>query len=88
MPYITEEMFPLLRELVDDVVLVEEPAIRRSMRALVLDNKLVVEASGAITVAAALEVRQERASDGDRLVCVLSGGSVDGQVLAELLEGS
>ncbi len=80
-PYITDEMYPLLRTLVDEVRLVEEPAIRDAIRSLALDNKVVVEPAGAITVAAAL-------ADPDRrgpAVCVLSGGSIDPELLAACL---
>ena len=72
-PYCTEELFPLLEDLVDDVVLVEDDATRRAMASLLWDNKLLVEPSGAIGLAAALQ----QGSTAGASVCVLSGGSVD-----------
>jgi threonine dehydratase len=77
-PYITEEMFPLLRSLVDTVELVDDQAVRAAMRLLLYDNKLLVEPSGAIAVAAAL-----RSQDRGRCACILSGGSVDPAVVVD-----
>lgn len=71
-PYVTEEMFPLLRSVVDRVVLVDEEAVRDAMRLLLYENKLLVEPSGAIAVAAAL-----RDAGDQHCACVVSGGSVD-----------
>jgi threonine dehydratase len=81
-PYITEEMYPLLREVVDDVVLVSEAAIRGTIRRLALRDRLIVEASAALSVAAALATpRTERG----RTVCLVTGGSIDTKLLIEIL---
>jgi threonine dehydratase len=80
-PYITEEMFPLLRELVDDVVLVEESATRAAIRDLALHDKIVAEPSGAIALAAA-KARPDRSRPA---VAVVSGGSIEPALLAEIL---
>jgi threonine dehydratase len=82
-PYVTEEMFPLLRELVDDVALVEEGATRSAIRELALYDKMVVEPAGAIALAAA-KARRDRSHFA---VAVISGGSIDPALLAELLRG-
>jgi threonine dehydratase len=83
-PYVTEEMFPLLRALVDEVVLVDDEETRAAMRSLALDDKLVAEPSGAIALAAA---RKRRAARRARPVeaCIVSGGSVDPALLADVL---
>jgi threonine dehydratase len=80
-PYITEEMFPLLRELVDDVALVDEAPIRAAIRDLALGDKLVAEPSGAIALAAA-RARRDRSRAA---IAVISGGSIGGQQLAAIL---
>ncbi len=79
-PVVVDEMFPLVTSVVDRVVLVSEDAVRRAVAALAMGNKLVVEGSGAMSVAAAL-------GDGpDRPVaCILSGGSIGSERLAEIL---
>ena len=69
--------------LVDDVVLVGDDDIRRAARHLILRRKLVVEYSGAATVAALLSGIVPAA---DRKVCaVLSGGNLDTSLLGDIL---
>ena len=67
----------------DDVVTVDDAALRGAMRLLLDRMKLVVEPSGAITVAALLEgrVRPRGAT-----VAVLSGGNIEWSGLRELLD--
>jgi threonine dehydratase len=81
-PYMTDEMFPLLQGLVDDAVLVPEPAVRDAIRRLALERKLVVEGAGALAFAAALATPE---CERGRSVCLLTGGSLDPAVLAEVL---
>lgn len=75
--------FAHARELVEEVVVVEDEAIREAAATLLHRQKLVVEYSGAATVAAvrsgAVEVRDRR------VVCVISGGNADPSILRELL---
>ncbi len=69
--------------LLDDVVLVEDGDIRRATAHLITRRKLVVEYSGAATVAALMSGRVAAA---DRNVCaVLSGGNLDTSLLGEIL---
>ena len=84
-PYITEEMFPLLRELVDDVVLVSETDVKRMIRHLALGNKMIVEGAGALSAAAAKTVPQKKRG---KSVAVLSGGSIDSNKLTAILNDS
>jgi threonine dehydratase len=66
----------------DDVVTVDDDALVRAMRMLLDRMKLVVEPSGAITVAALLEKKfQPRGPT----VAVLSGGNIEWNGLCELL---
>jgi threonine dehydratase len=58
----------------DDVVTVDDAAVRRAMRHVLDRLKLVVEPSGAITVAALMESRV--VPDGG-VVAVLSGGNIE-----------
>ncbi len=81
-PYITDEMFPRLRALVDATRLVSEERVRAVIRALALDNKLVVEGSGALALAAALA---EAPAERGRAVCIVTGGSIDPGKLAAIL---
>jgi threonine dehydratase len=73
-PYLAAEMFPLLREVVDDVVLVSEDATRSAIRQLALYNKMIVEGAGALATAAALNAP---ASERGISVAIVTGGGID-----------
>ena len=81
-PYMTEEMFPLLKEIADGTCLVSEPLVKGMVRRLALDQKIVAEPSGALAVVAALE---ERPSRRGRSVAIVTGGSIDAEQLAAIL---
>jgi len=67
----------------DDVVQVDDAALKRAMRLLLDRMKIVVEPSGAITVAALLEGKV--AASGNT-VAILSGGNIEWGGLRELLD--
>lgn len=81
-PYMTDEMFPLLSGLADESVLVSERDVRRAIKHLALHNKVVAEGAGALALAAAAAIPVERRGTS---VCVLSGGSLDANLLADIL---
>ena len=83
-PLVTDEMWPLLRSVVDDTVTVSEDQVKDAIRRLALDNKLVVEGAGAASVAAALAIP---VGERGRSVCILSGGSIDADKLASIIAG-
>ncbi|MFW5951823.1 MAG: threonine ammonia-lyase [Gemmatimonadota bacterium] len=74
--------FAHVRSLVDDVVLVDDHAIRAAAARLLVRGKLLVEYSGAATVAA---LRAGLALDGPA-AAVISGGNIDPSRIPELLE--
>ena len=67
----------------DDVVLVEDDEIRHAAAHLIMRRKLVVEYSGAATVAALLSGRIP--VEGRRVCAVISGGNLDSSLLGEIL---
>jgi threonine dehydratase len=71
------------QQYIDEVVTVDDAAMRRAMRLLLDRLKLVVEPSGAITVAALLE---GAFAPTGRTVAVLSGGNIEWDGLRELLD--
>jgi len=80
--------FPVIQALVDEVVTVEDAAIVEALRWLFREAKLVVEPSGAITVAAALARAGRAAVADDRpVVALLSGGNVAPEAYATYLTG-
>jgi threonine dehydratase len=72
------------QQYLDDVVLVDDEALHRAMRLLLDRMKLVVEPSGAITVAALMEGKFKPRG---RTVAVLSGGNIEWDGLRGLLGG-
>lgn len=68
--------------LLDDVVTVDDDAIREATSLLVGRQKLVVEFSGAATTAALLSGAVD--AEGGRVACVISGGNLDPSLLAAL----
>ena len=75
-------MYPLLRQVVDEAALVSEADARAAIRRLALGNKLIAEGAGAISVAAALNEPPEKRG---KTVCIVSGGSIDPELLASIL---
>jgi threonine dehydratase len=76
LPVITGELtFDHARELLDDVVTVDDDAIRRATGLLVNRQRLVVEFSGAATTAALLSGAVD--VKGARVAAVISGGNLD-----------
>lgn len=79
----TRDVLQLVKETIDDVVLVSEEQIADSIRYLAVQNKLVSEGAGAISLAAALESPVEKRG---KTVCVVTGGSIDPEKLAKILK--
>ncbi len=76
-----------IREYVDDIITVNEQEIRAAVRTLALDSRLVAEPSGAVPVAALLNRREELPA-AKKIVAVISGGNIDPQLLADILQGA
>lgn len=76
-----ELTFRHVRELAADVVTVDDSVIREAARFLLLRHKLVVEYSGAATVAALLS---GAVGSPGRTVAILSGGNMDPAIMAEI----
>jgi threonine dehydratase len=82
-PYITDEMFPLLNELIDDVLLVSEQAVRTAIRSILWRNKMLAEPAGALALAAALQMPP---TDRGKSVCLVTGGSIGVELLMEIVQ--
>ena len=77
-------MWDRARELVDAAVAIPLDEVAESMRLLASRARVVAEGAGALALAAAL---RGDAGEG-RVVCVVSGGNVDGATLATVLSGA
>jgi threonine dehydratase len=74
---------PLLDNLLDDIVTVDQNAIADAIMLLLERTKLVVEGAGAVGVAALSQELVQPAATGTTVV-ILSGGNIDTGVLADL----
>jgi threonine dehydratase len=73
----------ILRESLDEFVLVDDDAIRAAQRTLIETTRTLVEAAGAAALAGAVALRERIA--GRRVALVASGGNVTREQLLELL---
>ena len=73
----------IIRELVDEVLLVEEPKLEHSVSLLLQIEKTVVEGAGAAGLAAVLSHPEKFA--GKTVGLVLCGGNIDTRLLANVL---
>jgi threonine dehydratase len=75
---------PMIRQRVDDVLLVAEDDIEQAILMLLEIEKTVVEGAGAVGLAALMKHRSRFA--GRKVGLVLSGGNIEPLVLAEIIE--
>ncbi|MBV8790870.1 MAG: threonine ammonia-lyase [Pseudolabrys sp.] len=80
---ITGMTIPIVRELVSDVLLVEESAIERAVNAFVTWQKTVAEGAGAAGLAAVLSNADR--FRGRKIGLLLSGGNIDPRILASII---
>jgi threonine dehydratase len=76
--------FEVVRQHVDDVVLVSDDEIAEAMKRILTYAKLVAEGAGAAATAAVLAGKLPLGR-GSRVVAILSGGNVDSERLKQLL---
>jgi threonine dehydratase len=78
---VLDEMWPLLRELVDDVIVVSVADAEFGVRLAAQRSHLIVEGAAGVGLAAALSP----SCPGNRVVAMLSGGNIDRQILCRIL---
>jgi threonine dehydratase len=76
--------FDLIRPRLDDLLLVDEPTIARSVLKLLELEKTMVEGAGAVPLAAAMTPSCKL--QGKRVVLVLAGGNIDVTLLARIID--
>ncbi len=82
-PRVFPEMFELVRPLVEGSIVVSVEQIAEAVRLLAERSRVVAEGAGAASLAAALTGR----AGGGKIVCVVSGGNIDSEVLRTILAG-
>ncbi len=83
--YLGNKTFPLIRSLAEDIVTVSDAMLVEAMRFFVERMKIVVEPTGCLSAAAALNGVVPCA--GKRVGVIISGGNVDPKALAGFLAG-
>ncbi len=79
-----EQTFELVQKYVDDIFCVDEMEIARTMLLLLERNKLLVEGSGAVSLASLLY--QKANFKEKKVVAVISGGNVDVSFISHIIE--
>lgn len=79
-----KKTFPVIRDNVDEIIMVEEEEIALAIVSLLERTKLLVEGAGAVTLAAVQHDRI-RGLKG-KTVCLLSGGNIDVKTIAQVVE--
>lgn len=75
--------WPIIRDTVDDVLLVSEEEVKATMRFLLLRLKILVEPTGAVAAAAALTGKLN--GYGQRIGVIVTGGNVAPETLCAIL---
>lgn len=76
--------FPIIREMVDEIILVDEEQIAASVLMLLERKKVLAEGAGAVPLAALLN-GSARLGRGCKAVLVISGGNVDSPLLDRVI---
>ena len=76
--------FDIIKELVDEVVLVEEDEIAEGLLFLMENQKVIAEGSGAVTTAALLSEKYKPKAN-ENVVCIISGGNIDVNTLSKII---
>ncbi|SCY84666.1 threonine ammonia-lyase [Microvirga guangxiensis] len=74
---------PIVRDLVSDIIAVEEPLIERAVNAYATLQRTMAEGAGAAGLAAMLA--EPKRFEGKRVGLVLCGGNIDARILASVM---
>ncbi len=80
-----ERTFNIIKQLVDDVVVVDDEEISTAVLMLLERSKMVVEASGAVSLAALL-TRKVSLPPKTKVACVISGGNIDVNIISQIID--
>ncbi len=82
-----EVPFAILRDRIDDIVLVSDEQMEAAIRELYYAVRQVAEHAGAAALAAARKVKQSLEGSKKKVVVMLTGGNIDAQQYARILSG-
>ena len=76
--------FDIIREVMDQLMLVDESQIAQAVLYLLEYEKMVIEGGGAVPLAAAMNPALNLA--GKKVVLILSGGNIDVSVIGKIID--
>ncbi len=76
--------FDIARDVVDEILLVDEPQVAQAVLRLLELEKTVVEGAGAVPLAAAMNPAFDLA--GKKVVLIISGGNIDVTMISKIIE--
>ena len=75
-PFVGEVNWPILAKYVDEAILVDDSKIQEAMRLIYEEHQIMLEPSGAASIAGWLAYVQRSPLDSDS-VCIATGGNID-----------
>src|SRR5256885_6853866 len=81
-----ERTLPLFERYVDDLVSVDDEEVANAILLLIEREKTIAEGAGAVPAAALLQRRISGLSPADKVVCCISGGNIDVNLLSRIIE--
>src|SRR5207248_6740372 len=81
-----EKTIPLFRKYVDEIVGVDDEEVANAILALIEREKTVAEGAGAAPAAALLQRKIAGLKAATKVVCALSGGNIDPNIIARIIE--
>jgi threonine dehydratase len=81
-----ERTLPLFQRFVDDVVQVDDEEVANAILLLIEREKTVAEGAGAVGAAALIQGRVKNLTPQTKVVCCISGGNIDVNVIARIIE--
>lgn len=76
--------YEILKDYVDELLVVKEETIRKAVAFMIKDEKYIVEGGSCTTVAAVMEYPEK--ITGKNVALVMSGGNLDGKLMTEILK--
>jgi threonine dehydratase len=81
-----ERTFPLFERYVDEIVSVDDEEVANAILVLIEREKVIAEGAGAAPAAALLQRKIPGCAPASKVVCVVSGGNIDVNLLSRIIE--
>jgi threonine dehydratase len=81
-----ERTLPLFQRYVDEIALVDDEEVAKAILLLIEKEKTVAEGAGAAAAAALIQGRIQGLTPKTKVVCCISGGNIDVNVIARIIE--